>query len=33
MTRLMRPFVRPASAGSPDKRERRQIRRIKEGSE
>jgi ribosome-associated heat shock protein Hsp15 len=33
VTRLMRPFVRPASAGSPDKRERRQIRRIKEGSE
>ena len=33
MTRLMRPFVRPAGAGSPDKRERRQIRRMKEGSE
>jgi len=33
MARLMRPFVRPASAGSPDKRERRQIRRLKEGSE
>jgi len=33
VTRLMRPFVRPASAGSPYKRERRQIRRIKEGSE
>ena len=33
MARLMRPFVRPAGAGSPDKRERRQIRRMKEGSE
>ncbi len=31
MARLARPFVRPASAGSPDKRERRQLRRIKEG--
>jgi ribosome-associated heat shock protein Hsp15 len=31
--KLMRPFVRPAAAGSPDKRERRQIRRIKEGSQ
>lgn len=32
MARLTRPFVRPAGAGSPDKRERRQIRRMKEGS-
>ncbi len=31
MARLARPFVRPASAGSPDKRERRQLRRLKEG--
>lgn len=30
MARLARPFVR-ASAGSPDKRERREIRRMKEG--
>ncbi len=33
MARLARPFVRPASAGSPDKRERRQLRRIKEGDD
>ena len=32
MARLSRPFVRPAGAGSPDKRERRQLRRMKEGS-
>jgi ribosome-associated heat shock protein Hsp15 len=31
MARLTRPFLRPAGAGSPDKRERRQIRRMKEG--
>lgn len=31
MARLARPFIRPASAGSPDKRERRQLRRMKEG--
>lgn len=31
MARLARPFVRAANAGSPDKRERREIRRIKEG--
>ncbi len=31
MARLARPFVRPAGAGAPDKRERRQIRRMKEG--
>ena len=31
LARLARPFVRPASAGSPDKRERRQLRRMKEG--
>lgn len=30
MARLARPFVRPG-AGAPDKRERRQIRRMKEG--
>ena len=32
MARLARPFVRAAGAGAPDKRERRQIRRVKEGS-
>jgi len=32
MARLTRPFLRPSGAGSPDKRERRQIRRMKEGS-
>jgi ribosome-associated heat shock protein Hsp15 len=31
MAKLAHPFVRPASAGSPDKRERRQLRRMKEG--
>lgn len=31
MARLVRPFVRAAGAGSPDKRERRQLRRMKEG--
>lgn len=31
MARLARPFLRAAGAGSPDKRERRQIRRMKEG--
>jgi ribosome-associated heat shock protein Hsp15 len=31
MARLSRPFLRAAGAGSPDKRERRQIRRMKEG--
>ena len=31
--RLARAFLRPASAGSPDKRERRQLRRMKEGGE
>jgi ribosome-associated heat shock protein Hsp15 len=30
LARLARPFVRPAGAGSPDKRERRQLRRLKE---
>ena len=29
--RLARPFVRAAGTGAPDKRERRQIRRVKEG--
>ena len=29
MARLAAPFIRPASAGAPDKRERRQIRRMK----
>jgi ribosome-associated heat shock protein Hsp15 len=29
--RLARAFQRPQSAGSPDKRERRQLRRMKEG--
>lgn len=31
MERLARQFMRPASAGSPDKRERRKIRRLKRG--
>jgi ribosome-associated heat shock protein Hsp15 len=31
MARLARPFVRGAQAGSPDKRERRELRRMKEG--
>jgi len=31
MTRLARPFFRAVSAGSPDKRERRELRRMKEG--
>jgi ribosome-associated heat shock protein Hsp15 len=31
MARLARPFVRAAGAGAPDKRERRQIRKVKEG--
>jgi ribosome-associated heat shock protein Hsp15 len=31
MERLARQFMRPASAGSPDKRERREIRRMKRG--
>jgi ribosome-associated heat shock protein Hsp15 len=31
--RLARAFLRPPSAGSPDKLERRQLRRMKEGSE
>ena len=30
MARLARAFVRPARAGAPDKRERRQLRRLKE---
>jgi ribosome-associated heat shock protein Hsp15 len=30
MMRLSAPFVRPASAGAPDRRERRAIRRFKE---
>jgi ribosome-associated heat shock protein Hsp15 len=29
--KLARQFMRPAAAGSPDKRERRQLRRMKEG--
>lgn len=29
LARLVRPFTRPASAGSPDKRERRALRRLK----
>ena len=33
MARLARPFLRPAGAGSPDKRERRQLRRLKERSD
>jgi ribosome-associated heat shock protein Hsp15 len=31
LARLARPFVRAAQAGSPDKRERRELRRMKEG--
>jgi hypothetical protein len=31
MARLARPFVRAAGAGAPDKRERRQMRKVKEG--
>lgn len=31
--RLARAFMRPQSAGSPDKRERRQLRKMKEGSD
>lgn len=31
MSRLARPFIRGATAGSPDKRERRELRRLKEG--
>jgi ribosome-associated heat shock protein Hsp15 len=31
--RLARAFMRPHSAGSPDKRERRQLRKMKEGSD
>src|SRR5688500_7063869 len=31
LARLARPFVRAANAGSPDKRERRELRRMKEG--
>lgn len=30
--RLARAFMRPQSAGSPDKRERRQLRKMKEGT-
>lgn len=29
IARLASPFIRPASAGAPDKRERRELRRIK----
>lgn len=29
LARLVRPFTRPASAGAPDKRERRALRRLK----
>jgi ribosome-associated heat shock protein Hsp15 len=32
IARLARPFVRPAGAGAPDKRERRVLRRMKEGN-
>jgi len=31
--RLARAFTRPQSAGTPDRRERRQLRRMKEGSD
>lgn len=32
LARLAAPFVRPRSAGAPDKRERRELRRLKERS-
>ena len=32
IAKLARAFSRPASAGAPDRRERRQLRRLKEGS-
>jgi ribosome-associated heat shock protein Hsp15 len=32
LARLARPLIRPSSAGAPDKRERRALRRLKEGS-
>ena len=31
LARLARPFIRPANAGAPDKRERRALRKFKEG--
>ena len=31
LARLARPFIRPANAGAPDKRERRALRKYKEG--
>lgn len=31
LAKLARPFVRAAQAGAPDKRERRELRRMKEG--
>jgi ribosome-associated heat shock protein Hsp15 len=31
IARLVRPFTRPSQAGAPDKRERRALRRLKEG--
>jgi ribosome-associated heat shock protein Hsp15 len=31
LSRLVRPFIRPATAGAPDKRERRALRRLKRG--
>ena len=33
IARLARPFIRPASAGAPDRRERRALRKLKEGEE
>ena len=33
LARLARPHVRAAQAGAPDKRERRELRRMKEGRE
>jgi hypothetical protein len=32
LDRLARAFMRPQSAGTPDRRERRQLRKMKEGS-
>jgi ribosome-associated heat shock protein Hsp15 len=32
IARMAAPFIRPRSAGTPDKRERRELRRMKEGN-
>jgi ribosome-associated heat shock protein Hsp15 len=33
LAKLARPFIRPANAGAPDRRERRALRKLKEGEE